>query len=429
MEYLLLSPSNKKLTAISSIKNSVFFHLHGMKRTTHWLLSGIMFLQFFLWGLWMVTVGTYMLNTLHFDGVQVGLIYGSPAIAALVSPFLMGILADRYFSTDKLLLVLQFLGGGLLIWMAYIQTFSNFYILMLVYSFIFTPTLSLANAMVFHHSVDREKDFSNIRVWGTVGFILASALVSFLEWETTSNTLFFAGIGSILMGFYCFFLPDTPPIKQQQNSSLKSLFNSELKSLFFNRTFFVFVLCITLIRVPASFYYSFVNAYLVDIGMPHPTLKMASGQVLEILLMLTLPFMLKRFGIKALMLIAFAAWGLRYFCFAFGDMESGVSLLYMGMLLHGVCFTYSDLSAQIFIDQSVPPYLRNSAQGFILFLTLGLGVLLGSYIAGSVVDMHTAADTSKNWEAIWFVPATIGLAVAALFGLFFWPEKLEKKIE
>ncbi len=373
----------------------------------------------------MVTVGTYMLNSLQFDGVQVGLIYGCPAVAALVSPFLIGILADRYFSTDRLLLLLQILSGLLLLWLAQVRDFSSFYTLMLLQSLVFTPTLSLANAMVFHHSVVREKDFANIRVWGTIGFIVASAMVSLLAWENSANTLLFGGIGSIAMAGYCLFLPHTPPFRQQR-ASFRQIWNSDLKKLVLNRSFFVFVLCITLIRVPASFYYSFVNPFLVDIGMAQPTLKMASGQVVEIFLMLSLPFMLRRFGIKWLMLLGFTTWGLRYFCFAYGNMEAGVALLYIGMLLHGLCYVYSDLSAQIFIDQSVPPYLRNSAQGFMLFLTYGLGIWLGSLVAGAIVDMHTSADMSKNWEAIWQFPAVIGVSVAVLFGLFFREEGLLK---
>ncbi len=183
-----------------------------MKKKTQWLLSGFMFLQYFVWGGWMVTVGTYMLNTLQFDGVQVGLVYGCPAVAALVSPFLIGILADRYFSTDKLLLFLQILSGLLLLWLARVQDFSLFYPLMLLQSLAFTPTLSLANSMVFHHSKEREKDFANTRVWGTIGFILSSALVSILAWETSANTLVFGGIGSLVLAGYCFALPHTPPL-------------------------------------------------------------------------------------------------------------------------------------------------------------------------------------------------------------------------
>ncbi|MEM9992052.1 MAG: MFS transporter, partial [Bacteroidota bacterium] len=383
-----------------------------MTKTTYWLLAGMQFLLYLAWSIWMVSTATYLLNSLQFNGTQVGLIYGAPALAALVSPFLFGVLADRYISSDRLIAMLQFISGILLITLSKVDDFVSFYTLMIIQSFVFAPALSLGTAIIFHHAVDRERDFPRIRLWGTIGFIAGSAVVSLLEWEDTANALYYGGLSSILMAAYCLLLPHTPPAPRKTNTTSKRMSAQAWKVFLLNRTFIIFIICVTLIRIPASFYYTFVNPFLVEIGMQQPTLKMATGQVVEIVVMLSVPFMLRQFGIKVVMLLGFLGWGARYIGLAYGSLEESAYLLYFALAAHGFCYCYASISAHIFIDQSVPAHLRSTAQGFMMFLTMGLGMLIGTTIAGKVVDMNTfietgTADVVRNWTAIWQFPAFV----------------------
>lgn len=385
-------------------------------------LSIMMFFQFFLWSAWYVSAGTYLIQKLDFSGTQVGLIYGTFAISGLISPFLSGILADRFFSTEKLLAWFHLIGGGLLIALAFIEDFSWFYLVVLLHTFVYIPTTALSSSITFHHIEDRTKDFALIRVWGTVGWVLAGFLVGYLEWETTIFPFMLAGFSSIALGFFCFFLPRTPPLLSAKRRSLRALLSSESGKILLNRAFLVFLIGITLIRIPASFYYSFVNPFLFEIGIPNPSGRMALGQVMEILLMLSLPFVLRKTGLKPLLVIGMLAWGLRYVLFAYGNADSLVWMVYVGILLHGVTYNYTSLVGQIYVDQSVPAELRGSAQGFMVFITTGFGPLVGAYLAGAVVEYHTIAPQVHNWLSIFWVPGAVGIVTAIWFLFAFRPK-------
>lgn len=389
-------------------------------------LSILMFFQFFMWSAWYVTGGTYMLQTLNFSGTQVGLIYGTFAISGLISPFISGILADRFFSTEKLLAYFHLIGGFLLLSMSFLQDFTWCYIIILLYTFLYVPTTALSSSITFHHIKDRTRDFAPIRVWGTVGWVAAGFLVGLLQWETSIYTWWLAGISSIGTGIFCFFLPKTPPIGSAKRRSLRALLSSEAGDLLKNRAFLVFILGITLIRIPASFYYSFINPYLYEIGVPNPTGKMALGQLAEIVLVLTVPFVLRRTGLKKLLVLGMFAWGFRYLLFALGDADTNMWLIYIAILLHAVTYTYTSLVGQIYVDESVPVELRASAQGFMVFLTTGFGPLIGVYLAGTIVQYHTLADGSHYWWGIFLIPAIIGMATAIGFSLGFWPKKAKE---
>lgn len=385
-------------------------------------LSIMMFFQFFIWSAWYVSAGTYLIQKLNFSGTQIGWIYGTFAISGLISPFLSGILADRFFSTEKLLAWFHLIGGGLLLALAFIEDFTWFYVIVLLHTFVYIPTTALSSSITFHHIEDRTKDFALVRVWGTVGWVLAGFLVGYLEWETTVYPFLLAGFSAIALGIFCFFLPKTPPLLSAKRSSLRAMLGSESGKILLNRAFLVFLIGITLIRIPASFYYSFVNPFLFEIGVPNPSSRMALGQVAEILLMLSLPFVLRKTGLKPLLVFGMFAWGLRYVLFAYGNADDLVWMVYIGILLHGVTYNYTSLVGQIYVDQSVPAELRASAQGFMVFITTGFGPLVGAYLAGAVVEHHTISPAVHNWLGIFWVPAAVGLFTAIWFLFAFRPK-------
>lgn len=369
-----------------------------------------------------MTTGTYLLTELEFNGTQIGLVYGAMAVAAFVSPFLSGLLADRLVAVEKLLGIFHAVGGFLLLWASMLTTFAWFYPVILLYTFVFVPTFALSSSLVFHHVVDRAKEYSRIRVWGTIGWIVAGLLIGYLVWENRPYPMQLAAAASMLIALYCFFLPHTPPLPGPR-VSLRDLLGHEAKVLFFNRAFLVFIIGMTLIRIPASFYYSFVNPYLFELGIANPAGKMSLGQVAEVVLMLTFPFFYYRLGLKKVLVLGMFAWGFRYVLFAYGDGGADIWMIYLGILLHGVTYNYTTHAGQIFMDQSVPPHLRSTAQGFMTFLTMGFGALAGSIYSGYIVDLHTSEAGVHHWESIFWYPAAVGLGTTVFFVLFFWPKK------
>lgn len=390
-----------------------------MKRPLKIQLSILMFLQFFIWSSWYVSGGTYLLETLHFTGTQVGMLYATLAISAMFSPFISGILADRFFSAEKLLAIFHGVGGLLLLWLSIIEDYYWFYGVLLVYTFMYIPTFALSSSLVFHHVVDRARDFTFVRVWGTVGWVTAGFLVGGLVWEATAWPLRLAGGSSLLTAAFCFFLPPTPPL-QSREVGLGSLLNSEASALLRNRAFIIFMVGLTLTRIPASFYYSFVNPYLFDAGIPNPTGKMSLGQVVEIFLMLSFPFAFRHLGLKRMFLLGMTAWGARYLLFAYAG--GNAAMIYTAILLHGVCYNYTSLVGQIYVDQTVPVHLRSTAQGFITFISMGLGALVGSYLAGFVVESYTGPNLSRDWTSIFLIPGVVGVVTVLWFAVAFRPK-------
>lgn len=393
-----------------------------MNRILKIQLSTLMFLQYFIWGGWFVSTGTYLLRTLAFSGKQVGLIYGTTAIAALVSPFFSGLLADRHISVERLLGIYHLAGGLLILFASYLDNFLFMYPVILMHTIFFIPTFGLANALVFHNVINITKEFSYIRVWGTIGWLVAGVTVSYLQWEELAYPMRMSAYCSLITAAFCFNLPKTP-ILQSKNKSMLAILGKEAKTLFSDRSFIVFLIGYVLIRIPSSFYYSFVNPFLVESGMSNPAGKMALGQFAEILLMLSFPFVYRAIGLKRMLVIGMMAWGVRYLFFAYGDMDSFVWMIYLGILLHGVTYNYTSHLGQIYIDQAVSPELRSSAQGFINFLTHGIGVLLGSFLAGYVVDLYTISESEHLWDKIFIVPGLIGIGITTIFMFFFHPKK------
>ncbi len=378
----------------------------------------MMFLQYFVWGAWYVTMGTWLGQTLHFTGEQIGLAAGTTAVAAMISPFFVGMVADRFFATERILAVLHLIGGVALFAAAAQTQFASLYAILIGYTLCYMPTLALTNSLSFRQMSDPSREFPGIRVLGTIGWIVAGLVIGATGLEATAVPMRLAAAGSVLLGVFSLFLPHTPPQKTAQRVTLHDVLGLDALKLMRDSSFAVFVIGSFLICIPLQFYYAFTNLFLNEIGVTNAAGKMTLGQMSEIFFMLVMPWFFRRLGVKYMLLVGMAAWTARYLLFAAGNNGALVWMLYGGIVLHGICYDFFFVTGQIYVDRKAPGDFRAAAQGFIAFVTLGVGMLIGSWLSGKVVDAF-AASGGHGWDRIWIVPAVGAAAVLILFAAFF----------
>ena len=384
------------------------------------ILSVMMFLQYYIWGSWYVTMGTFMTEFLKSNGIQIGAAYSALAIATMISPFFIGMVADRFFSAQRLMGVLHILGGLLLFLASRIDSNGAFYWVILAYSLVYMPTIGLSNAVAFRQMSDPGKQFPMVRVFGTVGWVIAGFMIALLGIEKTPNTFYMAAIVSAALGLFSFTLPDTPP-QAKTPSSAKSILGIDALTLFRERSYLIFFIAAIFVCIPLSFYFGFANLYLNQSGMENAAGKMVMGQISEALFILAIPFLFNRIGVKNMLLIGMSAWILRYLCFAFGNMDSAIWMLYAGIILHGVCYDFFFVTGYMYTEKKSNERIKSSAQGLFTFVTYGLGMFIGTWFSGFVTSYYTV-DGAYQWKSIWFVPAYIAVAVLICF-IFFFKEK------
>lgn len=405
-----------------------------MKNSTYAQLSFMMFLEFFIWGAWFVTLGTFLGTNLKATGAQTGAAFSTQSFGAIIAPFIIGLIADRYFNAERILGVLHLLGAALMFLMYQSQDFNAFYPYVFAYMVFYMPTLALVNSVSFKQMTDPAKEFSPIRVWGTVGWIVAGLVISYVfAWDSEAaradgllkNTFLMASVASLVLGLFSFFLPATPPSADKSKKlSIADLMGLDALKLLKDRNFLVFFISSVLICIPLAFYYQIANPFLTEVGVQNPTGKMTIGQLSEVLFMLLLPIFLKRFGLKKTILAGMLAWVLRYILFAYGDAGTGMFMLITGVALHGICYDFFFVSGQIYTDAKAGAQFKSAAQGLITLATYGVGMLVGFWVAGKVTDAYTLTDATHNWTYIWLIPAGFAGIILLQFLLLFRDEKI-----
>ena len=408
-----------------------------MKTTTQIQLSLMMFLEFFIWGGWFVTMGIYLPNTLSTSGVETAMAYSTQSWGAIIAPFIIGLIADRFFNAERILGILHLVGAVLMYQMANATNFGEFYPYVLGYMIAYMPTLALVNSVSFNQMNDPAKQFSFVRVFGTIGWIAAGLVISYaFSWDSEDgvasgllkNTFLMTAIASAILGIFSFTLPKTPPTAdKEQKITISEILGLDALRLLKDKNFLVFFLASILICIPLAFYYQHAGQFLGEINVSNPAAKMTLGQVSEVLFMLLLPFFFKRFGFKKTILFGMLAWAIRYLLFAYGNSGELIFMLLIGISLHGICYDFFFVSGQIYTDSKAGEKFKSAAQGLITLATYGLGMLIGFYVAGKITDANLIAENQHNWQSIWIFPAIFAAVVLLLFGVLFKNEQIEYK--
>jgi nucleoside transporter len=393
-----------------------------MKRSTGIMLALMMFLEYFIWSSWYVTMGTYMKENLHATDVQIGAAFSALAIATMISPFFVGLVADRYFAAQKIMGVLHILGSVLLVLATKITGNTAFYWVILFYSLLYMPTIALSNNIAFYQMTDPGKQFPWIRVFGTIGWILAGTIIGNMGFEKSPTSFHIAAAVSAFLGLYSFLLPNTPPKGKSTDESSSTGIGKEALVLFKSRPYLIFFIAAILICIPLAFYYGFTNPFLNEVGMKNAAGKMILGQTSEAIFILAIPFLFNRIGVKNMLLLGMGAWILRYVLFAYGYSDPNSWMLYAGIILHGICYDFFFVTGYMYTEKKAGEKIKNSAQGLFTFATYGLGMFIGTWFSGFIVEHYQSGETHQ-WQQIWLVPAFIAAAVLIYFILFFREKK------
>lgn len=387
----------------------------------------MMFLQYFIWGAWYVTMGTYMGEHFKEDGIDktIGQAYSALAIATMISPFFVGMIADRFFSAQRIMGLLHLIGAALLFLATKVGDSSTFYWIILFYSLLYMPTIALSNSIAFHQMSDAGKQFPWIRVFGTLGWIAAGLIIGFLKIEPTASTFMIAAGISVALGLFSFMLPNTPP-KGKKAGSASSALGTEAFVLFKSKPYLIFFIAAILVCIPLSFYYGWANPFLNELGMNNAAGKMTIGQVAEAAFIIAIPFLFNRIGVKNMLLMGMTAWILRYICFAYGNTDANMWMLYAGIILHGICYDFFFVTGYMYTEKKAGEKIKNAAQGLFTFATYGVGMFIGTLVSGSVVGSYKVGE-GHDWKSIWYVPAYIALGVLIYF-IFFFKEKRQIRV-
>jgi NHS family xanthosine MFS transporter len=388
------------------------------------------FLQFFIWGAWLISIGGYLGGTLKFSGVEIGAVFSTLGIASLFMPAIMGIIADKWINAERLLGICHFFGAVMLLWASTVTNPNVFFYVMLLNAMFYMPTIALNSTVSYiileQKGFDVVKDFPPIRVWGTVGFIAAMWIVDLFGWKSSHMQLVFSAVSSVVLGFYAFTLPSCKPENLSQNKSLASRLGLDALVLFKEGRMAVFFLFAMFLGAALQITNAFGNLFLDSFtlthpdtfGVKHPIVLLSISQISETLFILTIPFFLKRFGIKKVMMISMFAWVLRFGLFSIGNPGNGLYLLVLSMIVYGMAFDFFNISGSLFVEKEVPSSYRASAQGIFMLVTNGVGATLGGYGSGLVVDLFTK-DGVRDWPVIWICFAAYALILGLTFPFLF----------
>ena len=385
-------------------------------------LSLMMFLNYVIWGSWYVTLGAYLTINLKFTGTQAGAVFGTTALACMISPFFVGLIADRFFASERVLAALHLLGAVLLLFVTKATSFGPVYALMFAYCLCYFPTIALTNSLTLQHLKDPGRDFPLIRVFGTLGWIAIGVTIGRLGVETSTVPFMLAAGASVVMSIFSLTLPHTPPPSKGQTVTFRRILGLDALVMLKRPSFAVFAVASILACIPLTFYFSFTNAYLNELHVENAAGKMALGQASEVIMMLLMPFILRRVTVRSILIMGLLAWSVRYMLLAYGNPYGGIWMFYVAILLHGICYDFFFMTGQLYTDQEAPPNLRSAAQGLITFLTYGVGMLIGSLIAGRTVDYftHTAGGVvTRNWQSFWISSSLSAFVILLLIAIFF----------
>ena len=387
-------------------------------------LGAMMFFEYIIWGAWYVTLTNYLTNTLKFSGTEAGAVFGTAALASLLSPFFVGLIADRFFATERVMATLYLLAAACMYMVTQVSSFGSVYTLMLLFCLLYFPTIALTNSIALSNVRDAGRDFPPIRTMGTLGWIAVNNLVGFMRIEADSTQFLIGAGGCVVMAIYSLVaLPHTPPPGRGRKVSIGSILGLDALVLLRQRDFAVYLVASVLACIPLTFYYSFTNAYLNDVGVENAANKMSLGQVSEVVMLLLMPVFFRLWSVRTILLLGLASWALRYVLLGYGNAQDGMWMFYLAILLHGVCFDFFFVTGFLYANQVAPPELRSTAQGLITLATYGLGMLIGSFLSGGVLDYFstTAAggEVVRNWRAFWLSSAAMSFVITLLVLFFF----------